>query len=183
MFYETRDLNIYSKRILSNRSKFETLNPNYHTHMGIKDKILTLEKKDSNLQLTATFSWHFISSFLVAVLSEVLPGILPISLTAICYNDCRSRSLTVGRCSGLALTWGAPVNSVWYNSCLLSSRRSFYILSEPEKLVSMISHTTQILSVPRALISKSCGNLSRALHISLSVLKRIFNGSVKIKGM
>lgn len=104
MFYETRDLNIYSKRILSNRSKFETLNPNYHTHMGIKDKILTLEKKDSNLQLTATFSWHFISSFLVAVLSEVLPGILPISLTAICYNDCRSRSLTVGRCSGLALT-------------------------------------------------------------------------------
>lgn len=77
MFYEARDFNIYSKRILSNRSKFEPLNPNYHTHMGIKNKILTLEKKDSNLQLTATFSWHFISNFLVAVLSEVLPGILP----------------------------------------------------------------------------------------------------------
>ena len=32
MFYEARDFNIYSKRILSNRSKFEPLNPNYHTY-------------------------------------------------------------------------------------------------------------------------------------------------------
>ena len=122
--------------------------------MGIKSKFLTLEERDCNLQLTATFSWHFVSNFLVAVLSKVLPGILPNQSYAICYNDCRSQSLTVGRCSGLALTWGAPVNPVWYNSFLLSSQRSSYILSEPEKLVSM-SSPKSVLTVLRALISKS----------------------------
>lgn len=182
ILYEVKGFNIYSERILPNRSKIEPLNPRYHTCMGIKDKFLTLEERDCNLQLTATFSWHFVSNFLVAVLSEVLPGILPNQSYAICYNDCRSQSLTVGRCSGLALTWGAPVNPVWYNSFLLSSLRSSFILSEPEKLVSM-SLPKPVFTVLTALISKSWWNLSRALHISLSSLKKIFNGSVKIKGM
>lgn len=53
------------------------------------------------MQLTATFSWHFVSNFLVAVLSEVLPGILPNQSYAICYNDCRSQSSCVAGVLGL----------------------------------------------------------------------------------
>lgn len=168
--------------MLLNRSKFEPLNPKYHTHMGIKNIILILEKAGCILHLTATFSWHFVSNFLVAILSEVLPGILPNRSYAICYNDCRSQSLTAGRCSGLAVAWGAPVNPVWYNSFLFSSWRSFYILSEPEQLASMSSHTP-ISMLLRGLIVKSWGKLLRALHISLSILKRFFSVFVKIKGM
>lgn len=92
ILHEAKDFHIYSERILPNRPKIEPLNPRYHTCMGLKNKFLTLEERDCNLQLTATFSRHFVSNFLVAVLSEVLPGILPNQSYAICYNDCRSQS-------------------------------------------------------------------------------------------
>lgn len=102
--HEARDFNIYSKRMLLNRPKFEPLNPKDHTYLGIKNKILTLWKGDCHLQLVATFSLRLTSNSLVVGLSEVLAGIPPSQSYVICDNDCRSQSLTVGRCSGLALT-------------------------------------------------------------------------------
>ena len=101
--YETKDFNLSSKGVLLSKSKFEPLNPKDHTHLQIKNKGLTLQTGSCPLQLTATFSWHFTSNFLVADLREVLPGILPKQSYAICYNDCRSQSF-----NGWQVFWACP---------------------------------------------------------------------------
>lgn len=119
--YEARDFNLQSKGMLVSKSKYEPLNSKIDTHLEIKIKFWHCRKGGSHLEAIATFSWHFTSNFLVAVLREVLPGILPNQSYAVCYNDCRSQSFTVGRCSGLALTWGTLVNPAWYKSFLFSS--------------------------------------------------------------